>query len=138
MLQEYPIKAQGKVKIESIENNTRKVLYHGNNAILPNSNRIIAHLMGGSTTALVDTIEIYDGLNLLASGTTTNTHNAPVGGPYKATITTIIPAAAFSGSYDYLKMASASLGEFSEFTLPSPLTKTLTQQLAITWEITFI
>lgn len=137
LLESYKNLSQGIVSIYSIKGNTKELLMRDKNAIVPNSNRVIAHVLSQQVGVAMDQISVYDGLTLKATGTVSYTVNAPNGGPYEATFEAMFNQSSFSGNYDNLKMGSSAVGTFSEFTLPSSVTKSSLEQILIQWTIIF-
>lgn len=134
MLEKAHIIAQGRVEIYSIKEGISTLVHKQKNAIQPNYVNILAASLSGLQNARLDDLRILNGVTPLATSNQVTI-------TYLPTDTTshqfIVPANAFSGSYDTLELSSQAHGIFSILNLPSPLTKAPNEQLAIIWLIQF-
>src|SRR5690606_28409941 len=113
--------AFGKVRIEKILENGVRIPLYQDNTILPNSKSIIATLLTQNPGPL-DTLRIENSTLTVATLSSITT-SPTTGGPYEAEFQGLFDFASFTGTFTDIFLTHSTLGDFSQLSLLSPLTK---------------
>lgn len=101
------------------------------NAVVPNAKKLISRSLGGDSSYLIDTIQVFYQGVLLSTTSVVVTYPTID----KVSFTAVFPVDSFSGNLDRLLLVNSTHGTFSEVT---GLTqeKSPTELLTVTWTIT--
>jgi len=130
------LNARGVISIYTLDTNGKHELLTRNNTILANAVNLVASIMAGVTAAGITNIRVYNGVTLKANGLITAKSNPTVN---SVKFEALFNAASFNGNFDNAKLGpadSGTLGNFAEGTF-AVQNKLNTEQLLVTWEITF-
>jgi hypothetical protein len=128
--------ASGKLTAYKISNGVKSKLWTRKNTILPNAAELLALYISGDTSARLTTIRVYEGATLIAEGALTNRAHPDTG---VALLEALFDEASFDHAIDNAKLGPddpGTLGNFAETTFDST-TKNGSEQLLVSWEITF-
>lgn len=101
------------------------------NAVVPNAKKLISRSLGGDSSYLIDTIQVFYQGVLLSTTSVVVTYPTID----KVSFTAVFPVDSFSGNLDRLLLVNSTHGTFSEVTRLTQ-EKSPTELLTVTWTIT--
>jgi hypothetical protein len=130
------LNARGVISIYTLDTNGKHELLTRNNTILANAVNLVASIMAGVTSSNITFIRVYNGVTLKSNGLITAVSKPTVN---SVKFESLFTTTSFSGNFDNCKLGPSDPitdGNFAEGTF-AVQNKLNTEQLLVTWEITF-
>lgn len=126
--------ASGEVRIFKLTPSNARLSNTRSNTVLTLSKDIVARLLTNNPIGKIDTLKVYLGATLLATGNV-NAWNHP--STNEAEFEVLFEDTDFSGDFDKIQLCASNMGVFAEVSGDGVLdTKLITEELMFSWLIT--